>query len=105
MQRETDAEDGNDHKAHGKRKHLRAIRPQRHLVGVARLVIEQRRDEKHQEQLRVYLEIRRGKACKRKQHADANLDERGCNAAHDLVDGARDENRGAEDEYEGEGAH
>ena len=41
--------------------------------------------------LRVYLEIRRCKAGKRKQHADANLDKQGCDAAHDLIDGARDE--------------
>ena len=105
MQGETDAKNGNDHKAHGERKHLRAIRPQGHLVGVTRLVIEQRRDEEHQEQLRVYLEIRRCKAGKRKQHADADLNKRGCDAAHDLVDGARDENRGTKDEYEGKSAH
>ena len=68
-------------------------------------MIEQRRDEEHQEQLRVYLEIRRCKAGKRKQHADANVDKRGCDAAHDLVDSARDENRGTKDEYEGKSAH
>ena len=105
VQQEADDERRGHHQAYGQGEHGLALAPERLLVGVLRLVVEQRRDEHDEEQLRVERHLHLAAGHNGNEEPDDDLDERKRDARDDLVDERGRQDGDEQEQTEGQRFH
>ena len=105
VQQEADDERRGHHQAYGQGEHGLALAPERLLVGVLRLVVEQRRDEHDEEQLRVERHLHLAAGHNGNEEPDDDLDERKRDARDNLVDERGRQDGDEQEQTEGQRFH
>ena len=105
MEQKADDEGGGYHEPDGQGQHWLTLAPEGLLVGVLRLVVEQRRDEHDQEELGIEGNLHIAASHKRDNEPDGDLDERQRYAGDDLIDEGGCQHGGKQEQAEGQGFH